>query len=206
MISAKDVFMFMFPGIMYFWVFFIGQGPMQEILDERDNLTLQRILASPANLLQFLLSKIIRCFLICGSIQLLLLLASTGFSGVQWGNPFLLVPVVLICALSVTGLLTLIYALAKTKEQANAMSHVVVLIWAFLGGSFFPFEQFPEFLRAIGHFSPNRWAILAIQTVAFARPRTNLILPVVVLCAIGLIGSITALILFHRRLATGGRR
>jgi ABC-type Na+ efflux pump permease subunit len=97
MISAKEVFVFMFPGIMYFWVFFIGQGPMQEILTERDTHTLHRLLASPVSLFQFLLSKMIRCFLLCGSIQLLLLLASAGLAGIWWGDPFLLVLVVLAC-------------------------------------------------------------------------------------------------------------
>jgi ABC-type multidrug transport system permease subunit len=74
-----------------------------------------------------------------------------------------------------------------------------------LGGSFFPFQYFPGFLQAIGQLSPNRWAILAIQNVAYARPWADLVLPVVVLCAIGSLGCITALLLFHRRLATGGR-
>lgn len=72
---AINVFVFMFPGIMYFWVFFLGQIPMQEILDERDAHTLQRLLAAPVTVLQFLLSKMLRCFLLCGLIQMLLLAA-----------------------------------------------------------------------------------------------------------------------------------
>jgi ABC-2 type transport system permease protein len=205
MISAKEVFVFMFPGIMYFWVFFIGQGPMQEILTERDTHTLHRLLASPVSLLQFLLSKMIRCFLLCGSIQLLLLVASALLAGVSWGDPFLLVPVILACALSVTGLLAAIYALAKTKEQAYSSSSGIVVVCGLLGGSFFPFEYFPPLLRAIGQFVPNRWAILALHTVAASRPGVNVVRPVVFLCAMGLLGSVTACVLFRHRLAAGGK-
>jgi len=205
MISTKEIFVFMFPGILYFWVFFIGQGPMQEILNERDTHTLHRMLASPVSLLQFLLSKMIRCFLLCGSIQLLLLLASAGLAGVWWGDPFLLVPVILACALSVTGLLAFIYTLAKTKEQAFSSSSGIAVVCALVGGSFFPFEHFPAFLQAIGQFAPNRWAILALQTVASSQPGVNVVKPVAFLCAIGLVGSVTACLLFRRQLAAGGK-
>jgi len=205
MISTKEMFVFMFPGIMYFWVFFIGQGPMQEILNERDSHTLHRLLASPVSLLQFLLSKMLGCFLLCGSIQMLLLLASAGLAGVWWGDPFLLVPVILACALSVTGLLAVVYALAKTKEQAYSSSSGIVVVCAVLGGSFFPFENFPALLQAIGQFVPNRWAILALQTVASSQPGVHVVKPVVFLCAIGLVGSVTACLLLRRQLAAGGK-
>jgi ABC-2 type transport system permease protein len=205
MISAKEVFVFMFPGIMYFWVFFIGQGPMQEILTERDTHTLHRLLASPVSLFQFLLSKMIRCFLLCGSIQLLLLLASAGLAGIWWGDPFLLVLVVLACTLSVTGLLAVIHALAKTREQAYSSSSGIVVVCGLLGGSFFPFEHFPALLQAIGRFVPNRWAIVALQTVASSQPGVNVIKPVVLLSAMGLIGSVTACLLLRRQLAAGGK-
>ena len=202
----KDVYIFMFPGIMYFWVYFIGQGPMLEVLNERETHTLQRMLASPISLSQFLLSKMIRCFLLCAAVQLLLLLASAVLFGISWGNPLLLVPAVLACALSVTGLLAFIYAMARTKEQAYSLSHVIVIVCALVGGSFFPFENMPAFLQAIGRFSPNRWGVLAIQSVAWSQPSADLVKPVLFLCLLGLAGSATAFFLFCRCLTKRGGR
>jgi len=200
----RDVYVFMFPGIMYFWVYFIGQGPMLEILTESQTHTLQRMLASPVSLSQFLLSKMIRCFLLSAATQFLLLFASALLFGISWGNPLLLVPGVLACALSVTGLLAFIYATARTKEQAYSLSHVIVIVCALVGGSFFPFENMPAFLRAVGRFSPNRWGVLVIQTVAWSQPWRDLVKPVVFLCALGLAGSATAFFVFCRRLGKGG--
>jgi ABC-2 type transport system permease protein len=74
-----------------------------------------------------------------------------------------------------------------------------------LGGSFFPFEHFPALLQAIGRFVPNRWAIVALQTVASSQPGVNVIKPVVLLSAMGLIGSVTACLLLRRQLAAGGK-
>ena len=54
-----DVFIYMFPGIVYFWIFFIAEDPMQEILQEKDAHTLQRLLAAPVTVSQFLLSKML---------------------------------------------------------------------------------------------------------------------------------------------------
>jgi len=176
---------------------------MLEILTERETHTLQRMLASPVSLSEFLLSKMVRCFLLCAATQLLLLFASGVLFGISWGDPWLLVPAVLACALSVTGLLAFIYATARTKEQAYSLSHVVVIVCALVGGSFFPFHNMPAFLQAIGRFSPNRWGVLVIQTVAWSQPRRYLVKPMFFLCALGLFGSATAFFVFCRRLAKG---
>jgi ABC-2 type transport system permease protein len=202
----KDIYVFMFPGIMYFWVFFIGQGPMQEILTERDDHTLQRIMGSPATLPVFLLSKMVRCFLLCGMIQALLLLVSAGLFGIGWGRPLHLFAVVVVCAFSVTGVLSLLYAVAKTRDQAFALSHTVVVVSGLVGGSFFPIEDMPAMLQSFGRFAPNHWAIVALQSVAFAQPPETLIRPLVVLSAVGLVGSVAALLLLSRRLIRGGGR
>ena len=100
----KEVYLFMFPGLMYFWVFFIAQDATREILHERDTRILQRILSSPVTLFQVLLfqvllAKMIRCGLLCGAIQGLLLVASAWLFGIEWGNPYLLVAVVMVVAL-----------------------------------------------------------------------------------------------------------
>ena len=202
---AINVFVFMFPGIMYFWVFFLGQIPMQEILDERDAHTLQRLLAAPVTVLQFLLSKMLRCFLLCGLIQMLLLAASALLAGVWWGDPLLLLPVILAGAFSVTGLLAVIAALTKTKEQAYSLSSGVAVFCALLGGSFSSFESLPGLLKVIGQFVPNRWAILAFHSVARSQPTGNLVKPVLFLAALGLVGCVTACLLFRRQLAAGGK-
>ncbi len=62
-----------------------------------------------------------------------------------------------------TGLLALIYSLARTREQANVMSSVILLVFAMVGGSMFPFENLPGFLQMAGQFTPNRWGVLALQ-------------------------------------------
>jgi ABC-2 type transport system permease protein len=199
----NEFLLILLPGTMYFWVLFIGQSPMQEVLQDKDNHILPRILAAPVTLPQFVLSKMLRCFLLCGLALLLLVLMSALLFGIHWGNPLVMAVVIAACALSMTGLLALIYSLARTREQANVMSSVILLVLAMVGGSMFPFESLPGFLQAVGQFTPNRWGVLALQAVAGSKPLVELAKPLLGLVALGALGSGFAFVLFTRHLAQG---
>jgi ABC-type multidrug transport system permease subunit len=201
----SDVLMILLPGAMYFWILFIGQGPMQEVLQEQESRVLPRILACPVTPGQYVLSKMLRCFVLCGLAAILLLVSSALLFGVKWGNPLGLVATVTAWAASMTGLLALIYAFARTKEQANVFSPLVLLVFAMLGGSMFPYENLPAFLQKLGQYTPNRWGVLALQGVAQSKPLVELVGSLAGLVALGAIGSLLAFLLFKRRLADGGR-
>jgi ABC-2 type transport system permease protein len=202
----NEFLLILLPGMMYFWVLFIGQGPMQEVLQDKDNHILPRILAAPVTLPQFVLSKMLRCFLLCGLSLLLLVLLTALLFGIHWGNPLLVAVVIAACALSMTGLLALIYSLASTREQANVMSSIILLVLAMVGGSMFPYESLPGFLQAVGQLTPNRWGVLALRAVAGSKPLVELAKPLLGLVALGALGSGLAFVLFRRHLAQGQGR
>ncbi len=197
---------FVLPGMMCFWVMFLGQGPFQEVLYEKESHILARILASPVTTSQFILAKMLRCFLLCGLVLLALALVTALLFGIHWGNPFKLACVVAACALSITGLHALIYSVARTREQANVMSSVILMILAMLGGNMFPFENLPAMMQAIGRVIPNRWAVVALQGLLRAKPMAELLTPLAGLLAVGALGSVAGFVLFQRQLARGGRR
>jgi ABC-2 type transport system permease protein len=202
----NEFLLLLLPGMMYFWVLFIGQGPMQEVLQDKDNHILPRILAAPVTLPQFVLSKMLRCFLLCGLSLLLLVLLTALLFGLHWGNPVLVAVVITACALSMTGLLALIYSLARTREQANVMSSIILLVLAMLGGSMFPYESLPGFLQAVGQLTPSRWGVLALRAVAGSKPLLELAKPLLGLVSLGALGSGLAFVLFRRHLAHGQGR
>jgi ABC-2 type transport system permease protein len=200
----SEVISMLLPGMMYFWVLFVGQGPLQEVLYEQETHTLDRILAAPVTLSQFVLSKLIRCFLLCGLIQTLLLMLSAILFGIRWGNPGLLAAAVAASAFSMTGFLGFIYSLARTKEQANVVAPIAMLVFAMVGGCMSPFEQLPASIQAVGRWTPNHWAIVILQGASRAKPAAELLLPLGLLTGFGLAGSLAAFHLFQRRLG-GGR-
>jgi ABC-2 type transport system permease protein len=126
--------------------------------------------------------------------------------GIHWGNPVLVAVVITACALSMTGLLALIYSLARTREQANVMSSIILLVLAMVGGSMFPYESLPGFLQAVGQLTPNRWGVLALRAVAGSKPLVELAKPLLGLVSLGALGSGLAFVLFRRHLAHGQGR
>jgi ABC-2 type transport system permease protein len=202
----SDFLVILLPGAMYFWILFVGQGPLQEVLQEQESRVLPRILACPVTPGQYVLSKMLRCFLLCSLAAILLLVSSGLMFGVKWGNAFMLAATVAVWAASMTGLLAMIYSLARTKEQANVLSPMVLILFAMLGGSMFPYESLPAFLQKLGQCTPNRWAVLVLQGVARSKPIVELVAPFAGLVALGAVGSLLAFYLFKRRLADGGRK
>lgn len=202
----SELLLVLLPGAMYFWILFVGQAPLQEVLQERENLILPRILACPVSPGQYVLSKMLRCFLLCSVATILLLLASTLLFGIRWGNPLKLAAVVAVWAASMTGLLALIYALVRTREQANVLSPLVLMLFAMLGGSMFPYENLPALLQMFGQFSPNRWAVLVMTAVVQSKPPADLARPFAALLALGLLGSLLAFVMFRSQLMDGRRK
>jgi len=202
----SDILLMLLPGAMYFWILFIGQSALQEVLQEKETRVLPRILACPVSAGQYLLSKLLRCFVLCSLAAVLLMMASALLFGIRWGNPLKLAAVVAVWAGSMTGLLGLVFSVCRTKEQANVFSPLVLLLMAMLGGSMFPYENLPALLQMLGQYSPNRWAVLALLGVVHAKPLAELVAPVVGLVALGTVGSLLALFLFKRQLAGGGRK
>jgi ABC-2 type transport system permease protein len=200
----SDLLLVLLPGAMYFWILFVGQGVMQEVLQEKESRVLPRILACPVTPGQYVLSKMLRCFLLCSLVTVVLLVSSALLFGVKWGNPFKLATAAAAWAGSMTGLLAMIYALVRTKEQANVLSPLVLILCAMLGGSMFPYENLPAFLQTLGQCTPNRWAVLALQGVAKAKPLAELAAPLAGLVALGALGSLVAFFLLKGRLADGG--
>ena len=202
----SETLTFVLPGMMFFWVMFLGQGPLQEVAHEKDTHILPRILSSPVTLSQFILAKMLRCFLLCTLVLLALALVSALLFGMHWGNPFKLAGVAGACAFAITGVLAFIYSLARTREQASVISSVFLLMMAMLGGNMFPFENLPPFMQAIGSYLPNRWAVIALQGLLRSKPVADLLPATGALVGVGLLGMLTAFILFQRQLAQGGKR
>ena len=196
----SDMLLLLLPGAMYFWVLFIGQGPMQEVLQDGESRVLSRILACPVTAGQYVLAKMGRCFALCALAIILLMVAGALLFAIHWGNPLKLAAVIVAWAASMTGLLALISALAHTREQANVLSPLVLMVFAMLGGSMFPYENLPGFLQMLGQYTPNRWAVLLLQGVARSKPLSELVGPFAGLVAIG---GLLAFFLFERELAKG---
>jgi ABC-2 type transport system permease protein len=199
----SDFILILLPGAMYFWVLFVGQSPFQEVQQEIESRVVPRLLACPVAPAHYILAKMLRCFVLCSLAVIVLLISSALLFGVRWGNPWKLGLVIFAWAGSMTGLLAAIYALARSREQANVLSPMVLITCAMLGGSMFPYENLPRVLQSVGQYTPNRWGVLVLQGAAHSKPLSELLVPFIGLLVLGLVGSGASFFLFRRRLMGG---
>jgi ABC-type multidrug transport system permease subunit len=83
--------------------------------------------------------------------------ATTSFFGLKLSHYWwMVIPTVLSGVLAFVAIGMLIGAWAKTQESAQAITQMVVLPMAFLGGAFFPIDHAPKWLRIVTEIFPLR--------------------------------------------------
>jgi linearmycin/streptolysin S transport system permease protein len=89
---------------------------------------------------------------------LIIVVGSSLFFSVGWGDPLGSAAVVLAFCLVGTGAGMLLGALCSTEQQAGPIALLLGLSLAAFGGSMVPLEVFPSSVRAVAHITPHAWA------------------------------------------------
>jgi ABC-2 type transport system permease protein len=148
------------PGMMAMFATFTMVGGAVVLLEERQAGTLRRLLVMPIRKSTILFGKLLG-ILLTGLVQIVILILFGALAfAVPWGsNPLALAVMVLAFALAITALGLMFAALTKTLAQANALSTIVVLSIAALGGAWWPLDIVPGWMQVVGRFSPISWAM-----------------------------------------------
>jgi ABC-2 type transport system permease protein len=89
---------------------------------------------------------------------LIIVVGSSLFFSVGWGDPLGSTAVVLAFCLVGTGAGMLLGALCSTEQQAGPIALLLGLSLAAFGGSMVPLEVFPSSVRSVAHVTPHAWA------------------------------------------------
>ena len=131
-------------------------------------------------------------------------------AGIGWGvarqniDPvgFLVLSFALI--LAVTGYASLVYGGVSTERQGATISGVLLLIFAFLGGSFIQIENLPAAVRRVAPVSPFYWGTSGYQKLIRDDGVLLDVLPNVgVLAALGLVLLAAGAMLLQRKIRGG---
>jgi ABC-2 type transport system permease protein len=185
-----------------FFLFFTVSFGARSILAERRQGTLRRLLASAAPPGGVLAGKALAAFTLGTASVLVMWLATTLVFGADWGDPVAVVALTVSSVLSAIGITALVVTLAKTDEQAEGYSSLVVFVLALLGGNFVYLAQLPEALQRAALFTPNGWALRGfVDLVADDGGLATVAAPVAVTLAVGLVTGGLALYRARRMVA-----
>jgi ABC-2 type transport system permease protein len=199
----KEVFEFVFPGLMLMWVCFIANGVFADIFDEYKSHTISRLISSGVTLWQVLLSKMLRGLVVCWICELLLILFTAIVFDVGWRNPVMLLVILTSFNVFLMGLLSLVYGYARSTEMANAIIVFVFLLAAVLGGSFMPFNELPKALQAVGRWTMIRIANYGIESLFQSRPVWESLRPSLYLAVAGVVLAAVGTAVLRRRFESG---
>jgi ABC-type multidrug transport system permease subunit len=157
------------PGFLIMAVIFVAQTASDDAWAEKEQGTLRRALASPRSLAGFLGGKVLA---VGGLVALVscvgLVVAAALFGYSLWTLPGALLWCVF-AGMALFALLLLIQLFASSRRAGSLLYMIVVFPLIMLGGSFFPFEAMPAWMRAVGELTPNGVAVVQLKDILLAR-------------------------------------
>lgn len=171
------------------------------LLQEKEEGTLRRLLASPASPAAILGGKFLYAFTI-GVAQLCVMFT---FGRVAFGLPIekhLVATLVLIfaTAAAATSFGVLLAVVCRSRKQVEGLSTLIVLVMSAIGGSWFPLFIMPEWMQTAAGFTLTGWAMKGFLGVYYyGRTLPELWPQLAALCGTALVLGGVATALFRRR-------
>ncbi len=149
---------------MYTIVFGVGS-----ILEDKQYKTWSKMIISPLTKTGILGGNLLSAFIV-GALQIVLLMYLTKYMmGMDWGESdkfFLVVGVGLLFVLTTTTLGLLLAGVVKTHNQLSTVTPVLLTSTSMLGGAMWPIEIVQsKFIRFLANFTPQKWAIEAMEKI-----------------------------------------
>jgi linearmycin/streptolysin S transport system permease protein len=176
----------------------IGGG----LLDEKEAGTLKRLMYSPLKATDILFGKM-GAALVLAILQLTVMFV---FSWLVFGLPIFkdltaLVLMILATAFAVSSFGMLLVAIAKTRQQLQGLSTIIILVMSAIGGSMVPLFVMPAIMQKIAVVSVNYWGIQGFYDIFWRNLTIIEILPKMgVLVGIGLVMTVISVQLFKKNI------
>ena len=184
--------------LLLFSIAAIGGG----LLDEKEAGTLKRLLYSPLKPTDILFGKM-GTALILSILQLVVMFV---FSWLAFGLPIFtdlpsLILMILSTAFAVSSFGIFLVSIAKTRQQLQGYSTIIIMIMSAIGGSMVPLFIMPAIMQKIAVVSINYWGIQGFYDIFWRGLSLVQILPKMgVLVVFGLVMTFISIRLFKKNL------
>jgi ABC-2 type transport system permease protein len=188
-------------GQLIFFSFFTGAYSMMSILHEAEEGTLARLFTTPTNRTAILIGKFLAVFLTVMFQGIVLLVAGYLLFGIRWGEPGTIVLALLGQMVASVGLAVLLVSFIKTSKQAGPIFGGALTGLGMLSGLFTTNVAMPESFKALGNFTPQGWVLKSWTLSLGGQPTGEMIVPFLVLAAMGIVMFAIGARLFSKRYA-----
>lgn len=194
------------PAWALFAIFLIVIPLSINLVKEKGQGTMLRILASPTPYFIHILGKTCTYLLIC-ILQFLTMIAVgmyvfpyIGLTKFEVGSQLpLMLLVTIFAGLAAIGLGILLGTIAETQEQSAPFGATFVVILAAIGGIWVPVFMMPKFMQIASQFSPMNWGLKSFYDLILRNGNLATILPNCGLLLLFYLVMILASLLYYRK-------
>lgn len=158
-VEAKNPSNFVIPGYLVMFVFFIAALGAEAIVRERQNQTLERLLASSVRQ-EAILGGILAGTALKGIVQIVLfwLVGVLIFRMSMGTSPAAVILMSLLMVLVSSAFSLMLATLVRTQRAAIAIGVLTSLVLAPLGGCWWPLFITPKWMQFLARLTPHGWA------------------------------------------------
>jgi ABC-2 type transport system permease protein len=158
-VEAENPSNWVIPGYLVMFVFFAAAVTAETIVRERQNHTLERLLSTSVRR-ESILAGVFTGTLIRGLVQIAVfwvvgILAFRVDLGLS--PPAIIILSVLMVIMS-SAFALMLATLVRTQRSAGSLATITGLLLAPLGGCWWPFFLYPDWLQTIARITPHAWA------------------------------------------------
>jgi len=189
-------------GVAILMLLFSVAGLGSGMLEEKEFGTLKKLLYSPIKKSNILYGKMLAGFTV-SIIQLTIMFV---FAWLAFGlNIFKDLPsliIMIVCtAFACSSFGIFLASIAKTRQQVQSLSMIIILVMSAIGGSMIPLFIMPEIMQKIAVISVNYWAIQGFYDIFWRElPIIDIIERAAYLVGIGLTISLVSIFLFKKNI------
>ena len=187
-------------GTAIMMLLFSVAGIGSSILEEKENGTINRLLYSPLKPDAILYGKMIYAFVIAVlQLSIMFVFAWVVFSLDLLTNIPALILMIVATGFAVSSFGIFLAAISKTRQQAQGLGTLIILIMSAIGGSMIPLFIMPAFMKKIAVVSVNYWGIQGFYDIFWRDlPLIDILPRILVLLAIGMVMTVISVWLFKK--------
>lgn len=191
-------------GTSIMMLLFSVAGMGASLLDEKQEGTLKKLLYSPIRPSHILYGKIISSnILSIMQLTVMFLFAYLVFGLSIQPHLLSLSVMIVVTAYACSSFGVLLASFAKSRQQVQGLSTLIVLVMSCIGGSMIPTPAMPEFMQKISVFSVNYWGIQGFYDIFWRELSffdTTFLSRIAMLLLIGTVLNVVALQLFKKNI------
>jgi ABC-2 type transport system permease protein len=162
---AVNIFSFILPGMSIMFLLFIIEIFTRDILNEREDGKLQRMMFAPLKTMDFILARIISAWMMGIAVYAVIVVIGLLLFDISWGNYLYLFIFTTVTCLWIAAFFSLLNAFFKNRNQAGALVAPIILVFSVFGGSVIQVANMPRGLRWISSFTLNHWFIKGVEKI-----------------------------------------